>query len=77
MDGGELTNTAIFVCDGNLDKEKESFGLGVVILLEIGGDGLDLLSVCCEAKTPVSKARSMVRGRIDARQWATHELDCP
>lgn len=60
-------NIVIFVCDGNFDKEKESFGLGVVIFLEIGGDGFDLFSVCCEVKIFVSKVWSMVRGRIDVR----------
>jgi hypothetical protein len=32
-------------CEGDFDEENEGFGLGVVVLLEVGRDGLDLLSV--------------------------------
>jgi hypothetical protein len=33
------------MCEGNLDQEQEALGLGVVVLLEVGGDSLDLFSV--------------------------------
>jgi hypothetical protein len=45
LNGGELTDTGIVVSERNLDQKQQRLGLGVVVLLQVGGDELDLLSV--------------------------------
>lgn len=47
LDGGKLPHASIAVGEGDLDEEEEGLGLRVVVLLEVGGDGLDLLSIRC------------------------------
>jgi hypothetical protein len=34
--------------EGDFDEGEQRLGLGVVVLLELGSDGLDLLRVGCE-----------------------------
>jgi hypothetical protein len=63
LDGGELADTSIGVCEGDFDEEKQGLDLGVVVLLEIGGDGLDLLSVgFCLVSVAVGEKRLRARG---------------
>lgn len=63
LDGGELADTSIGVCKGDFDEEKQGLDLGVVVLLEIGGDGLDLLSVgFCLVSVAVGEKRLRARG---------------
>lgn len=45
LDRGELSDTGISMCEGDLDEGEKRLGLGVEVLLELGGNGLDLLSV--------------------------------
>jgi hypothetical protein len=45
LNGGKLSDTTITVGEGNLDEREKGLRLGVVVLLEFGGDGLDLLRV--------------------------------
>lgn len=45
LDRGELSNTGISMCEGDLDEGEKRLGLVVEVLLELGGNGLDLLSV--------------------------------
>jgi len=44
-DGGELANALVAMCQGDVDEEEKGLGLGVVVLLEVGSDGLDLLRI--------------------------------
>lgn len=48
LDRGELTDSGILICKRDFDEKQKGLGLGVVVLLEVGRDSLDLLSVCCE-----------------------------
>ncbi|GKT59946.1 hypothetical protein ColTof4_00089 [Colletotrichum tofieldiae] len=45
LDGGQLTDRGVIVGDGDLDQEEKRLGLGVVVLLQLGRDGLDLLGI--------------------------------
>jgi hypothetical protein len=45
LDRGELSNTGISMCEGDLDEGEKRLGLCVEVLLELGCDGLDLLCV--------------------------------
>lgn len=45
LDRGELSNTGVSMCEGDLDKGEQRLGLCVEVLLELGGNGLDLLCV--------------------------------
>jgi hypothetical protein len=45
LDRGELSNASISMCEGDLDEGEKRLGLCVKVLLELGGNGLDLLSV--------------------------------
>ena len=45
LDRGELSNASISMCEGDLDEGEKRLGLCVEVLLELGGNGLDLLSV--------------------------------
>lgn len=45
LDRGELSYTGISMCEGDLDEGEKRLGLCVEVLLELGGNGLDLLSV--------------------------------
>ncbi|GJC98865.1 hypothetical protein ColKHC_07691 [Colletotrichum higginsianum] len=45
LDGGQLTDGGVIVGDGDLDQQEKGLGLGVVVLLQLGRDGLDLLGV--------------------------------
>lgn len=47
LDGGLLADTGLVVGEGDLDEQQQRLRLRVVVLLEVGGDGLDLLSVGC------------------------------
>jgi hypothetical protein len=38
------------MCKGDLDERQKGLGLGVVVLLEIGRDGLDLFRVGCRGQ---------------------------
>jgi hypothetical protein len=49
-DGGELANALVAMCQGDVDEEEKGLGLGVVVLLEVGSDGLDLLRIGCTAR---------------------------
>lgn len=54
LDGGQLSHSILCVCKSDLDQKKKRLGLGVVVLLEVGCDGLDLFRVGC-AGQDVSK----------------------
>lgn len=45
LDRGELSNTGVSMCEGDLDEGEQRLGLCVEVLLELGGNGLDLLRV--------------------------------
>lgn len=45
LDRGELSDTGISMCEGDLDEGEQRLGLCVEVLLELGGNGLDLLCV--------------------------------
>ncbi|KAK1246113.1 hypothetical protein MKX07_005182 [Trichoderma sp. CBMAI-0711] len=51
LDGGQLANGTVSMCKGDLDERQKRLGLGVVVLLEIGCDGLDLFRVGCRGQT--------------------------
>lgn len=51
LDGGELSDGSIAVCQGDLDEEEKRLGLGVVVLLKISCDSLDLFRVGCRKKS--------------------------
>jgi len=45
LDGGKLPDAGIIVGDGNLNQEKERLGLGIVVLLQLRRDRLNLFGV--------------------------------
>lgn len=55
LDGSLLTEVDILVGTDDLDQEQQRLGLGVVVLLELRGDGLDPLCVGCSSRPNVSK----------------------
>ena len=62
LDGSQLANTGVAMGEGNLDEEQKRLGLRVVILLQVGGDSLDLLCVgCCG----ILLARCLVAGDLE------------
>jgi hypothetical protein len=76
LDRSELANAGIAVGQGDLDEEQKRLRLGVVVLLEVGGDGLDLLSVGWEQLlAPASRrgrgggASARSRRGVYSRTW--------
>lgn len=71
--GSELTHTLIVMGKGNLDKEEKRLGFGVVVLLQVGGDSLDLLRVgWWEGRLDQAAASGVGLG-----EKGTYALGCP
>ncbi|KAK1246368.1 LOW QUALITY PROTEIN: hypothetical protein MKX08_000170 [Trichoderma sp. CBMAI-0020] len=45
LDRGQLSHSIVCVCKSDLDERQKRLGLGVVVLLEVGRDSLDLFRV--------------------------------
>jgi hypothetical protein len=67
LDGRELPDAGIVMGDGDLDEEEKRLGVRVVVLLELGGDGLDLFGVGCDGRSAGEKWKRKERrkGRED------------
>jgi hypothetical protein len=47
LDGSQLSDGIVSMCKSDLDQQQKRLGLRVVVLLEVGCDGLDLFRIGC------------------------------
>ena len=53
LDGGQLPDAEVIVGRENFDEEEKAFGVNIVVLLELGRDGLDSLGIGCGRRVSV------------------------
>ncbi|GKT44783.1 uncharacterized protein ColSpa_04964 [Colletotrichum spaethianum] len=69
LDRGQLTDRGVIVGDGDLDQEEKRIGLGVVVLLQLGRDSLDLLGIGWRGESRREPQSEKKRGRGNDGGW--------
>lgn len=65
LDGGQLPDAEVIVCRENFDEEEKALGVNIVVLLELGRDGLDSLGISWRGGVSLARSLlSLTRGSV-------------